>query len=198
MLARPQAALRRNALGFVLGFALVFVTLGVGAGLIGRGLASDQRLLARLGGVLVAGFGLMQIGLLRLPWAEREHRLRYQPAPQPGLAGSTVFGAVFAFAWTPCIGPTLGAILTLALTSGGTGRAAVLLSAYSAGLALPFLAAALLAGRTRPLLQALVRHARGVQVASGAFMVLIGVLVFFGLFTALNQYFAGAGLLLPL
>jgi cytochrome c-type biogenesis protein len=189
----PRAVLARSALGFVVGFGLVFVALGVALGLLGRSLAGEQQLLARLGGVLIIAFALMLLGALRPPWGERELRLPLEP--RPGLWGSLLFGAVFGFAWTPCIGPTLGAILTLALTSGGSGRAAVLLGAYAAGLAVPFLA---VAGRAQPLLRSLMRHARAVQVASGVLLLAVGVLLVLGLFSALDQYFAALPYSLPL
>jgi cytochrome c-type biogenesis protein len=120
---------------FVAGFGAVFVTIGVVAASAGRALAEHQRTLEIGGGILMIVFALGLLGLV--PGLQREVRLHRLPAA--GLAGAPVFGAVFALSWTPCIGPTIGAVLALGAIGGEPARAAVLAAAYSLGIGLPFL-----------------------------------------------------------
>lgn len=125
-----------GSLLFVAGFGAVFITVGVIAASAGRALAEHQRALEIGGGILMLGFAAALLGLL--PGLQREVRARRLPAA--GMAGAPVFGAVFALSWTPCIGPTIGAVLALGLVGGQPGRAAVLAAGYTLGLGLPFLA----------------------------------------------------------
>lgn len=121
---------------FVAGFGAVFITIGVVAASAGRVFQENQRALEIAGGVLMLGFALALLGLV--PGLQREVRVRRLPAA--GMAGAPVFGAVFALSWTPCIGPTIGAVLALGMVAGQPGRAAVLAAGYTLGLGLPFLA----------------------------------------------------------
>lgn len=132
---RRQGRVLAGGLLFVAGFGAVFVTVAVIAASAGRLLQEHQRALEIGGGLLMLGFALALVGLL--PGLQREVRVRRLPAA--GMAGAPVFGAVFALSWTPCIGPTIGAVLALGLVGGESGRAAVLASAYTLGLGLPFL-----------------------------------------------------------
>jgi cytochrome c-type biogenesis protein len=120
---------------FVAGFGAVFVTIGVIAASAGRALAEHQRVLEIGGGLLMFAFAFALLGWV--PGLQRG--LRIQRLPTAGLAGAPVFGAVFALSWTPCIGPTIGAVLALGGIGGEPARAAVLAAAYSLGLGLPFL-----------------------------------------------------------
>lgn len=167
----------RNSLFFVTGFTLIFVTLGASASLLGGLLLASRGLLIRLGGALVIVFGLVLLGVFRLPILYRTARANYRGDVSTPL-GATLMGMSFAIGWTPCIGPALGAILTLAGASatlvGGVG----LLSAYAAGLALPFLLAALSLGSLhrfsnwfRPFLPWAERFAGVLLVSFGALMV---------------------------
>lgn len=133
---RVQRRVLAGGLLFVAGFGAVFVTAGVLAAAAGRALQTHDRLLETVGGVLMIVFALALLGLV--PGLQREFRLRWLPTA--GLAGAPVFGAVFALSWIPCIGPTIGAVLALGGIGGETGRAAVLASAYTFGIGLPFLA----------------------------------------------------------
>jgi cytochrome c-type biogenesis protein len=121
---------------FVGGFGAVFITVGVIAASAGRLLQEHQRALEIGGGVLMIVFALALLGLV--PGMARE--VRIQRLPAAGLAGAPVFGAVFALSWVPCIGPTIGAVLALGAIGGQTGRAAILATAYTLGIGLPFLA----------------------------------------------------------
>src|SRR3954470_19133817 len=189
MAGRRRAALVHAVL-FVSGFSLVFILLGASATALGRALNYYQVWVQRIGGGLIAGFGLICLGVIRSPLLYQERRLQLEHKPV-GYLGSALVGMVFAAGWTPCIGPVLGGILSLAASSGDVHRGVLLLAAYSAGLALPFLAAALAIEwflrwfqRFRPLLPWVMR-------ISGALLVLVGVLLMTGHFTRLAAWLQG-------
>ena len=128
-----------HGLAFVLGFSAVFVVLGVAASALG-GLLYDVRIwLGRIGGLVVIVFGLHMIGIIRIPFLEYDTRMQEMTDPKLGYLSSVLMGVFFSAGWSPCVGPVLGAILTLALNGGSISSGAGLLSAYSAGLAVPFL-----------------------------------------------------------
>jgi cytochrome c-type biogenesis protein len=184
------AARRRvllHALAFVLGFSLVFVALGASFSAAGQFLLDYRELIRRLGGVLIVVFGLYIAGVFRLAAFGRtlQFQLREKPA---GYAGSLAVGVTFAIGWTPCVGPILGAILSLAGTAETVQRGVGLLVAYSAGLGLPFLVSALALGsflrlfkRYRPLIPVMER-------AAGVLLVVVGVLVFTNYYVVLNSW----------
>ena len=175
---RFQAAAVFNVTLFAVGFTAVFVVLGSSLGALSS-FAGDQAVwLNRIGGALIIGFGLVALGLLRVPVLERgivvdddfARRLRY--------AGSLIVGGTFAVGWIPCVGPILGGILVLAATTGAAGSGAVLLAAYSLGIMLPFVLAGVFSGWTRVLLR---RYGRALQYATsvgGLLMIALGVIVF--------------------
>ena len=166
-----------QALLFVSGFSLLFVLLGTSVGLFGSVLFQIQGA-RQLAGVLVIGLGLLTTGVFG-PVLDRFMRVgvRTDLLPAARSARAVSLGALVAIGWTPCIGPVLGAILTMGSSSADVLVAGLLLVAYSAGLALPFLAAALALPRIRPVFDALRRHHRAVQVASGLFIMGVGVLI---------------------
>ena len=185
-LEAPRGAVLGQAALFIVGFSAVFVVLGVSAGLLGRYLfrADEAR--------VVAGAVVIVIGLLTAFSSVLDRwRLGLDPAVLPASrsARSLGLGALVAVGWTPCIGPVLGTILTMGASSQQAGAAAILLVAYSAGLGVPFLAAALALPRVRPVLDALRRHARAVQVVSGAFIVGVGVLILINAFSVMAGWF---------
>lgn len=165
---------------FVAGFSLVFVAMGASASVIGEFLASYQSVVEKVAGVAVVGFGLLMLGVFRVPWLYGEARVDMARSRSFGRGASMVMGMAFAAGWTPCVGPILGTILALAGASGSVATGAALLFVYSMGLGIPFLAVALLFGRLKPLLNWLNRHARTVNMVAGALLVALGVLIFTG------------------
>jgi cytochrome c-type biogenesis protein len=176
------------ALLFIAGFSVLFIVLGISVGLLGSALFrfSEARLVA---GVAVIVIGLLTTGLFGPILDRWRIGTPTDLLPASRNARALALGALVAIGWSPCIGPVLGAILTMGASSQDAGRAALLLTAYSAGLAVPFLAAALALPRVRPLLDWLRRHHRAVQVASGLFIVGIGVLILTNAFSWLASLF---------
>ena len=187
---KPQrAAVLVPALFFVAGFTLVFLLMGLSATLLGQLLFQYQEWIARIGGILIILFGLHLLGVLRIAPFMRERRLQLAHSPK-GYLGAGLAGIVFAAGWTPCIGPVLGTLWTWAAVRETMGGALLLLVAYSLGLAVPFLLAALATGhflgasrRIRGLIPTL-------EKVSGMVLVLVGVLLVTGTFTLLSAYFA--------
>lgn len=162
---------------FVAGFALVFTALGAGASVAAAVLADHRQLLDRLAGVVIIGLGLFLVGLVRLPVLMREGRPLLEHV-RPGPEGALLLGVAFAFGWTPCIGPILGAILALASTTGTASEGAALLLLYSLGLGIPFLLAALFLDRFRTVSMWLRRRLAVIEAVGGVLLILMGVLVF--------------------
>ena len=131
-----------HGLAFVLGFSVVFVLLGVAASAAGGLLFDLRTYLAKIGGIVVIIFGLHMIGVFRIPFLEYDVRVHTAPDRRWGYLSSALLGVFFSAGWSPCVGPVLGAILTVAINGGSVALGARLLSAYSAGLAVPFLVAA--------------------------------------------------------
>ncbi len=169
-----------NALAFVLGFTFVFVMLGTLAGLAGYALQPYVPILRQVGGVLLIVLGLHTASVIRIPALYREFRPGMNRHFELGKATSFVVGMVFAFGWTPCVGPVLGGILLLASTSNTAGQGAYLLAAYSLGMGLPFLAAGLAADALAGWVMRLGKRLRLVEMVAGALLVGVGFLVFTG------------------
>ena len=185
--AAKRSVLLRNAALFVVGFSLIFIALGASASALGSLLRSQRELLTIGGGVLVILFGLVLLGVIRLPVLMRDTRVQARhDASTP--VGAVLLGMAFAAGWTPCIGPVLGGILTLAGASGTLLEGVTMLAVYSAGLAVPFLLAAL---ALDPFLRASrrVRHwLPWVERAAGGLLVVAGVLMVTGTYTRLNSW----------
>ena len=175
---RQQAATVLNVALFAVGFTSVFVVLGSSLGALSS-FAGDQAVwLNRIGGLLIIGFGLVALGLLRVPMLARGFVVDDSFARRLRYAGSLLVGGTFAVGWIPCVGPILGGILVLAATTGSAGSGAVLLTAYSLGIMAPFVLAGVFSGWTRELLR---RHGRALQYATaagGVLMIALGVIVF--------------------
>jgi len=161
----------------VLGFTAVFVALGASATLLGSILAGNRPLLMRVSGVFIILLGLVFMGILRLPWLYRE--ARFHPSPKAGMWGSVLLGGAFAFGWSPCIGATMGAVLTMAAgnaSTGGPAEGALLLGVYSLGLGVPFILAGLGVSKLASTVKWLRVHTRSINLASGALLVVVGAL----------------------
>ena len=175
----PRKALVVASLAFVLGFTTVFVALGAGASTIGRFLRVWQEPLAIAAGLLIILMGLNFLGLLRIPLLAREARFQSNAKPATVL-GAYLMGLAFAFGWTPCIGPVLGPILTLAGGRETLGEGALLLLAYSLGLGIPFLVAALFSEAFMGFLRRFRVHLGRVEKVIGGLLVVAGVLFLTG------------------
>jgi cytochrome c-type biogenesis protein len=180
---RSTAADRRGRLRlasgvglFILGFAIVFVAFGIAFGAAGFWLIRWRDLLTRIAGIVVIALGLVFAG--RFGWFQRTIKPRWQPVA--GIAGAPILGAVFAIGWTPCIGPTLAAILGISLDGGSPWHGAVLGLAYALGLGIPFLLVALGFGWAARSVAFLRRHIRAINIAGGVLLVLVGVLMVSG------------------
>jgi cytochrome c-type biogenesis protein len=177
-----------HGLAFVLGFSVVFIFLGVAASAFG-GLLFDMRTwLAKIGGIIVVIFGLHMIGVFRIPFLEYDLRVHSQVDARWGYISSALMGVFFSAGWSPCVGPVLGAILTLALNGGSVYLGVKLLSAYSAGLAIPFLIAALGIGWVSVILRKYGKVMRYVEIAMGILLVIVGAMLFLGTFELLSRY----------
>jgi cytochrome c-type biogenesis protein len=183
----------QHSLAFVAGFTLVFVVLGLSVGLVGSILQAHLVLLQRISGLIMIGMGLYLVGLLPLPWLLRERTIRRTPIGA-GYVRSFSLGTMLSLGWTPCIGPTLGAILTLAAASHTLIQGGYLLLAYSIGLALPFVITAMAIAPLQGLLGRFRTAGRTVELVGGVVLIVAGVLIFDGLFTQLNSYFQMNGL----
>jgi cytochrome c-type biogenesis protein len=186
---RRRAALT-HALLFVAGFSLVFVLLGASATALGRALNYYQVWLQRVGGVLIILFGLLCLGVFKVGLLTQERRVHLERKPV-GYLGSALVGMAFAAGWTPCIGPVLGGILGLAATSTDVTRGMQLLAVYSAGLALPFLIAAVAVESFLDWFQRFRRFLPWVMRVSGVILILVGLLLVTGEFTRLAGWLQG-------
>lgn len=176
-----------HGLAFVLGFSFVFVLLGVAASFAGSLLYDLRFWLAKIGGIVVILFGLHMIGVFHIPFLSYDTRVQKAPDPKLGYLSSALMGVFFSAGWSPCVGPVLGAILTLAINGGSVSQGATLLSFYSAGLAIPFLLAALGIGWVTAILRKYNKTMRYVEIAMGVILVVIGVMLFAGTFEIIAQ-----------
>ncbi|MCL2300530.1 MAG: cytochrome c biogenesis protein CcdA [Firmicutes bacterium] len=169
-----------NALGFVLGFTLVFVALGAFAGAAGRLLRRYSFWVNLVTGLVVAVLGLNFLGVLKLGFLNRSGHRRAD-TQNLRFFSSLLFGLTFSVGWTPCVGAFLGSALMLASQGGGTLAGVLMLLVYCAGLGLPFVVCAVLIDRLKGTLAFLKRHMRAINIASGALLVVVGVLMAAGL-----------------
>ena len=170
----------RNALGFIIGFTVVFVALGAFAGLLGGALRRYQAVVNIVTGAIVIIFGLNYLGVLNIGFLNAS-RSRGKAGRTPGFLSSALFGMVFSIGWTPCVGAFLGSALMLASQRGSSLTGVVLLLCYSLGLGAPFLASALLIDRLNSAFAVIKKHYKIVNDISGAFLLIIGVLMITGL-----------------
>ncbi len=179
-----------HALLFILGFTLIFLALGAGATALGSVLRAYRDWIIRIGGVLVIVFGLYLLGVFDLAAFSRERRVHLADKPV-GYLGTVLVGVAFGAGWTPCIGPILGSILMYTASSADLGRGLQLLSAYSLGLAVPFLLSAILVQQFLQFFTRIRRQLVWVTRVSGAVMVVVGLLMVTSYFTILASYLQG-------
>jgi cytochrome c-type biogenesis protein len=186
--ARPGGgALLRASLPFVLGFSTVFIAMGASATALGRFLLAYRSATNLAGGAIVVLFGVSMMGLARLGWLQRDLRFHLDlPGGRPLAA--YILGLAFAFGWTPCIGPVLGTILTMSATRATVGEGVALLSLYSLGLGLPFLAAALFTDGLMRRLRGFGRLGRWLQIGAGAVVALMGIAILTGELSAFSYW----------
>ena len=166
-----------HSLSFVIGFSIVFVTLGAIAGLTGFAISPNQALLNKISGSLLIAFGLFMLAALRLPWLNYEKRLTASLSNTTGYLRSLFIGSIFSIAWTACVSPILGGILTLALNSATAQRGAYLLAIYSLGLGLPFLVIGIAFNALTPLLRGIHRYSTWIYIISSLLLITIGILI---------------------
>jgi len=175
------------SLWFVLGFSLVFIALGATASVIGKVILKNQPILSKVAGAILVVLGLHTMGVFRLRFLESEKRVHTQSKPR-GPLGAVLVGVAFAFGWTPCIGPILGGILTIAGSRETVAEGVQLLAVYSMGLGIPFLLTAMAINQFFAASARIRKYYHVIEIISGALIVVIGLLIFFNQFTIITQY----------
>lgn len=178
-----------NSIAFIIGFSIVFITLGALSTEVGQLASQYKSTLARVAGVVIILFGLHLTGILPIKALYADKRLHNVKGGSTPW-GAFVIGFAFAFGWTPCVGPILGAILGLAAAQNSVSQGILLLTVYSMGLAVPFLLAALGIERFMKFYGGFRRHMHAVEIASGGLLMALGVLLVLGRFTLLARYFS--------
>ncbi len=177
-----------HSIAFVIGFSFIFIVLGASVGLVGTVVTAHTNLLRQIAGGLIIAFGIFLIAAYKFPWLNYEKRLDLNTARSPSYFRSVLIGAVFAFGWTPCVGPILGAILTLAWSSQQVWEGTVLLIVYSLGLGIPFILIGLLWGYVMPLWRSINRYLGIISILSGLLLIAVGILIFSGNLSWLSQF----------
>ena len=177
-----------HSLAFVLGFSIVFISLGASASLLGQVMARHQTILRKAGGVIVIIFGLHFSGLINIRFLQVYKKADLKEKPM-GYLGSVIIGLVFGAGWTPCIGPILASILLYASTAETMTRGITLLTAYSLGLGIPFIISAVAINSFLSFFQGIVRHMKALTVTSGILLIIIGVLIYTNSLTSISTYF---------
>jgi cytochrome c-type biogenesis protein len=174
-----------HGLAFVLGFSVIFISLGLAASALGGLLYNLRNWLSVIGGIVVIIFGIHMTGLFRIPFLEYDLRPQSAPDRQRGYLASFLMGVFFSAGWSPCVGPILGSILTLSINGGSISQGLLLLSAYSAGLAIPFLIASTQIGLVTVVIRRYGKVMRYVEVFMGVLLILVGALLLSGRFEQL-------------
>jgi cytochrome c-type biogenesis protein len=177
-----------HSIAFVIGFSFIFIVLGASVGLVGTLLTAYTNLLRQIAGAVIIAAGIFLIAAYKFPWLNFEKRLDVNTARNPSYIRSIIIGAVFAFGWTPCVGPILGAILTLAWSSQQVWEGTILLIIYSLGLGIPFILIGLLWGYVIPLWRSINRYLGIISIVSGLLLIIVGILIFTGNLSWLSQF----------
>jgi cytochrome c-type biogenesis protein len=178
-----------HSIAFVSGFTAVFVTFGISVGVAGYFLRDQQDLILKVAGSILIVLGLHLAGVINIPFLEQERRLDVGSRSKVGYARSFLIGSTFSAGWSPCIGPTLGAIFALAVSTGTAAQAGLLLLVYSLGLSVPFILMGLAYNTVQPFYARIKRYVWIVNYLSGALLIVIGILIFTNSLINLNDTF---------
>jgi cytochrome c-type biogenesis protein len=182
----PRAKIFLNAVSFVLGFAIVFALLGVLLATALAGASYDLRIwLSRIGGIVIIIFGIFLMGIIKVPFLEKEHKLKPRKF-RYSYVTSFIFGVAFAAGWTPCVGPALGAILTLAFVNAGS--AFYLLLAFALGIGVPFLITGLFISRASDFIRKSEKYMKPFRIIMGIVLIVLGILVFTGQLAQISNF----------
>ena len=176
-----------NSLLFILGFSIIFIALGASATFIGKFLSRNIRWFEIVGGCVVILLGLHFIGIFRLKFLNREKKIHLKDKPL-GFIGTVLVGMAFGAGWTPCVGPILGAILTMAATTQNIFKGMVLLAFYSVGLGLPFLISGLIIHKFFEYFKAVRKYFKVITAVGGILLIILGVLLITGYFSSISSY----------
>ncbi len=177
-----------HGLAFVFGFSMVFILFNIIASTLGLLLYDVRTWLAKIGGIVIIVFGLHMIGVFRISFLEYDVRVHSQVDRRWGYISSALMGIFFSAGWSPCIGPVLGWIMTFSMNGGSIVKGTTLGVAYSTGLAIPFLLAALGIGWVSTLLHRYSKVMRVVEIVMGILLIVVGILLFLGSFNVLANY----------
>ncbi len=169
-----------NAFGFVLGFTIIFVTLGAFAGTVGNALNRHSTVVNIVAGIIVILFGLNFMNLIKIPFLNTNKQMKMK-TESLSFFSSILFGIIFSIGWTPCVGAFLGSALMLAASSGESLRGVLMLLSYSLGLGIPFIASAVLIDKLKSTLDFIKKHYSVINIISGALLVVVGILMATGL-----------------
>ena len=185
-----------HGLAFVAGFSLIFIALGVAVSMLGGILYDLRSYIAKFGGAIIILFGLHMTGILRISYLDYDLRPNSKMDERRSMFSSFIMGIFFSAGWSPCVGPVLGAILTIALNQGSITRGFFLLSSYSLGMAIPFLLAGLGIGWVTQILRKHKKAIHAIQIIMGALLIIVGGMLFMGIFEQLARfgYFVDFGL----
>lgn len=175
------------SLWFILGFSLIFISMGATATYLGSMIRDYQDILRKIGGLVIIVLGLHMMGVIQIKALLYEKRMHLKGRP-PGALGAFLVGLSFALGWTPCIGPILGGILGIAASAERVSQGITLLALYSLGLAIPFFITAVLMDRVFIHFRKLQKHMQKISVASGVFLILVGVMIFTNQLQSLANY----------
>ncbi len=177
-----------HGLVFIAGFSLIFILLGLTASAIGSLLLEIRPWLVRIGGLIVIVFGLHMTGIVRISLLEYDLRPQTKIDQKRGLLSSFLMGIIFSVGWSPCTGPILGGILMLAMNSANMNKGLLLLTAYSMGLAIPFLVAAMGIGWVSGLLKRFQKMTRYIEIGMGILLIIIGIMLTLGIYQLLSKF----------
>ena len=172
---------------FILGFSILFITLGASATFVGKFLYKNIRWFEIIGGILVIVLGLHFAGIFRLKFLDREKKIHLKKKPL-GYVGTGLVGMAFGAGWTPCVGPILGAILAMAATTQDIGKGIILLVFYSAGLGIPFFLSAIILHKFFEYFKTIRKYFKVISIVGGVLLIIVGILLITGYFSALSSF----------